>query len=227
MVVRQFSELAKLIDHTNLKPEATPKDMERLCSEAKIYGFYAVCVNPIFVRQCAQLLAETEIKVCTVVGFPLGATPTELKVKEAEFVMQQGAQEIDMVLPIGLLKAKMYSAVECDIQSVVNVARERQVGVKVILETALLNDAEKVMACEISKSMGAAFVKTSTGFAKAGATEEDVRLMRKTVGNELGVKASGGIKSYKEVVAMLEAGASRIGTSSSVAILEEARRMLP
>jgi len=190
MVVRQFSELAKLIDHTNLKPEATPKDIERLCSEAKIYGFYAVCVNPIFVRQCAQLLAETEIKVCTVVGFPLGATPTELKVKEAEFVIQQGAQEIDMVLPIGLLKAKMYSAVECDIQSVVNVAKERQVGVKVILETALRNDAEKVMACEISKSMGAAFV-------------------------------------YKEVVAMLEAGASRIGTSSSVAILEEARRMLP
>lgn len=227
MAVRQISELAKLIDHTNLKPEATPKDIERLCREAKTYGFYAVCVNPIFVQQCAQLLAETEVKVCTVVGFPLGATSTEIKVKETEFVIQQGAQEIDMVLPIGLLKAKMYSAVECDIQSVVNVARERQAIVKVILETALLNDAEKAMACEISKNMGAAFVKTSTGFAKAGATEEDVRLMRKTVGNELGIKASGGIKSYKEVVAMLEAGASRIGTSSSVAILEEARRMLP
>lgn len=120
MAVRQISELAKLIDHTNLKPEATPKDIERLCREAKTYGFYAVCVNPIFVQQCAQLLAETEVKVCTVVGFPLGATSTEIKVKETEFVIQQGAQEIDMVLPIGLLKAKMYSAVECDIQSVVN-----------------------------------------------------------------------------------------------------------
>ncbi len=227
MVVRQFSELAKLIDHTNLRPEATPRDIERLCSEAKTYRFYAVCVNPIFVQQCVQQLAETGVKVCTVVGFPLGATPTEIKVKETEVAIQQGAQEIDMVLPIGLLKAKMYSAVERDIQSVVNVARERQVGVKVILETALLNDAEKAMACEISKNMGAAFVKTSTGFAKAGATEEDVKLMRKTVGSELGVKASGGIKSYKEVVAMLEAGASRIGTSSSVTILEEARRMLP
>lgn len=220
----QASDLAKYIDHTNLKPEATPDDIERLCKEAMNYGFYAVCVNPVFVLQCAECLAGSGVKLCAVVGFPLGATPTEIKTMETELACKQGASEIDMVLPIGLLKAKLYSAVERDIQSVVKAATASGAIVKVILETALLSDAEKAMACELSKSAGAAFVKTSTGFAKTGATVDDVRLMRKAVGEQLGVKASGGIKAYKDALAMIEAGASRLGTSSSVAIIEEARR---
>ncbi|MFN3386201.1 MAG: deoxyribose-phosphate aldolase [Candidatus Thermochlorobacter sp.] len=221
----QPSDVAKYIDHTNLKPDATPNDIERLCKEAITYGFYAVCVNSAFVSQCAQWLAGSEVKLCTVVGFPLGAVLTEVKVKETELACQQGASEIDMVLPIGLLKAKLYSAVESDIQSVVKVATANNALVKVILETALLSDAEKVMACELAKSAGAACVKTSTGFAKTGATVEDVQLMRKAVGEQLGVKASGGIKTYKDALAMIEAGASRLGTSASVMIMEEARRV--
>ncbi len=220
----QASDLAKYIDHTNLKPEATPDDIKRLCKEAMTYGFYAVCVNPVFVSQCAEWLTGSGVKLCTVVGFPLGAVLTEVKTRETELACQQGASEIDMVLPIGLLKAKLYSTVESDIQSVVKVAAANNALVKVILETALLSEAEKVMACELAKSAGAAFVKTSTGFAKTGATAEDVQLMRKAVGEQLGVKASGGIKTYADALTMIEAGASRLGTSSSVAIMEEMQR---
>lgn len=220
----QPSDVAKYIDHTNLKPEATPDDIKRLCKEAMTYGFYAVCVNPVFVSQCAQWLAGSGVKLCTVVGFPLGAVLTEVKARETELACQQGASEIDMVLPIGLLKAKLYSTVESDIQSVVKVAAANNALVKVILETALLSETEKVMACELAKSAGAAFVKTSTGFAKTGATAKDVQLMRKAVGEQLGVKASGGIKTYADALTMIEAGASRLGTSSSVAIMEEMQR---
>lgn len=225
MATIQATELAKRIDHTNLRPEATPDEIYRLCKEAISYGFYAVCVNPLFVEQCAAMLAGTGVKVCSVVGFPLGAVPTAIKVSETRWVCEKGAAEIDMVIPLGLLKAKQYSAVESDIAAVVEVAAESKAIVKVILETALLNDAEKMMACEIAKEAGAAFVKTSTGFAKAGATVDDVKLMHKAVKAEIGVKASGGIRTYQEAIAMLEAGATRLGTSSSVAILEEAQRI--
>lgn len=221
----QASELARYIDHTNLRPEVTPDDIHQLCKEAVSYGFYAVCVNPIFVPQCSEHLRETGVKVCSVVGFPLGATPTTIKVEETHWVCERGAAEVNMVIAIGLLKAKLYSAVEADIAAVVEAARANNAAVKVILETAMLTDEEKIMACELAKSVGAAFVKTSTGFSKAGATIEDVKLMQKAVKAEIGVKASGGIKTLAQAMAMLEAGATRLGTSASVAILEEARRM--
>ncbi len=213
-------ELARMIDHTILKPEATPADVQRVCEEALRYHFASVCVNPGFVPQVAQALRGSEVKVCTVVGFPLGATSTAAKVCETEIAIAQGAEEIDMVLAVGRLKAGELRAVEADIAAVAAVCRAHGALLKVILETALLSDEEKVTACQLAVSAGAHYVKTSTGFAKGGATAADIALMRRTVGPHIGVKASGGVRTYADALAMIEAGASRIGASSSVAILE-------
>lgn len=213
-------ELARMIDHTILKPEATPADVARVCEEALTHRFASVCVNSTFVPQVAQALRGSAVKVCTVVGFPLGAMSTAAKVCETEIALAQGAEEIDMVLAVGRLKAGELRAVEADIAAVAAVCRAHGALLKVILETALLTDEEKVTACQLSVSAGAHYVKTSTGFAKTGATVTDVALMRRTVGPHIGVKASGGVRTYADAIAMIEAGASRIGASSSVAILE-------
>ncbi len=207
--------LASLIDHTLLKPDATASMIERLCAEAAEYNFFSVCVNPIWVPFAAELLAGETPLVCSVVGFPLGATP--LVAKEAEWAVSKGAGEIDMVLPVGLLKQGDPEQVLQVIKQVVTAVPG--VPVKVILETCLLTDEEKVTACKISMEAGAAFVKTSTGFAKGGATLADIKLMRETVGSSMGVKASGGVRDYTKALDMVEAGASRIGTSSGIAIV--------
>ncbi|MCK5841107.1 MAG: deoxyribose-phosphate aldolase [Candidatus Sabulitectum sp.] len=207
--------LASLIDHTLLKPDATGSMVERLCAEAAEYNFFSVCVNPMWVPFAAELLAGETSLVCSVVGFPLGATP--LVAKEAEWAVSRGAGEIDMVLPVGLLKQGDHAGVLRVINQVVTVVPG--VTVKVILETCLLTDEEKVTACKLSMEAGAAFVKTSTGFAKGGATLSDIRLMRETVGSFMGVKASGGVRDYTTALDMVEAGASRIGTSSGIAIV--------
>ncbi len=213
-------ELARMIDHTLLKPEATPADVQRVCEEALRYHFASVCVNPVFVPQVAQSLRGSDVKVCTVVGFPLGATSTAAKVCETEIALAQGAQEIDMVLAVGLLKAGDLRAVEADIAAVAAVCRAHGALLKVILETALLTDEEKIVACQLAVSAGAHYVKTSTGFSRSGATAADIALMRRTVGPHIGVKASGGVRTYADALAMIEAGASRLGASSSIAILE-------
>ncbi len=207
--------IASYIDHTLLKPDATERMIEKLCSEAVEYSFYSVCINPVWVPFAFELLDGESPLVCSVAGFPLGATP--LVAKEAEWAVSRGAGEIDMVLPVGLLKQGAVKEVLAFINEVVRSVPE--VPVKVILETCLLSDEEKVTACSIAMDAGAAFVKTSTGFSKSGATTEDIRLMRKTVGSLLGVKASGGVRNYQTAIAMIEAGASRIGASSSIAIV--------
>jgi len=210
---------ASFIDHTLLKPDATKEQIKQLCEEAKKYGFASVCVNPYWVKDCKQILKGTKVNVCTVIGFPLGATTTATKVFETAQAIEQGADEIDMVINIGLLKARDYERVKEDIKEVVDAASGRLV--KVIIETCLLSDEEKVKACQLAVDAGAAFVKTSTGFSTGGATMEDVALMRKTVGEQVGVKASGGIRSLAEMLKMIDAGATRIGTSSGVKIIEE------
>lgn len=210
-------KLASLIDHTLLKPDATPEAVRRLCAEAKEFGFASVCVNPGQVACAAAELAGTGVKVCTVIGFPLGATTSLVKALEARDAVANGAQELDMVLNIGALKAGDRDHVRRDIEAVVAAAAGRPV--KVILETGLLSDAEKVEACRLAQSAGASFVKTSTGFGPGGATVEDVKLMRATVGPEMGVKASGGIRDRETALRMVEAGATRLGTSSGVAIV--------
>ena len=210
---------ASFIDHTLLKPDATKEQIKQLCEEAKKYGFASVCVNPYWVKDCKQILKGTKVNVCTVVGFPLGAVTTATKVFETAQAIEQGADEIDMVINIGLLKARDYERVKEDIKEVVDAASGRLV--KVIIETCLLSDEEKVKACQLAVDAGAAFVKTSTGFSTGGATMEDVALMRKTVGEQVGVKASGGIRSLAEMLKMIDAGATRIGTSSGVKIIEE------
>ncbi len=215
-------ELARYIDHTLLKPEATPAEVERLCREALQYHFASVCVNPLFVPLAAKKLVGSDVAVCTVVGFPLGATSTATKVCEAELAIAKGATEIDMVLPIGLLKAGQVARVREDVAAVAAICHGSGALLKVIIETALLTDEEKVTACETCKAAGADFVKTSTGFAKGGATLEDVALMRETVGPDLGVKAAGGVHNYDEAMAMIEAGATRIGASLGVTIVEGA-----
>jgi deoxyribose-phosphate aldolase len=214
--------IAALIDHTLLKPEATAADIRKLCAEARQYGFASVCVNPYWVPVVAQELSGSPVKVCTVVGFPLGANSTEIKVNETVTAIRAGAREIDMVLNIGELRGGNVDAVAADIRSVVLAARGGGAIVKVILETALLNDEQKVLACRISKDAGAHFVKTSTGFGPGGATAEDVALMRRTVGPEMGVKASGGIRTLDDLKKMVAAGATRIGASASVKIIEAA-----
>ncbi len=210
-------ELAKLIDHTLLKPDAVPGAIEKLCREAAEYGFASVCVNPANVARAVQLLRGTRVKVCTVIGFPLGATTSLAKAFEARDAVAGGADELDMVLNVGALKAGDEALVSRDMRSVVEAAEGRVV--KVILETGLLTEEEKVKACLLAKEAGAAFVKTSTGFGPGGATVEDVRLMRRTVGPDFGVKASGGIRDRETAERMVAAGATRLGTSSGVAIV--------
>ena len=213
------ASVARFIDHTILKPDATDDEIKKLCQEAKQYGFAAVCINPPFVPLAVEYLKGTQVKVCSVAGFPLGAHPGEIKAQEARWAVQHGAQEIDMVIPIGQLKMRRWEIVKNDIVSVVQ-ATGGDAIVKVILETCLLKDDEIVRGCEIAVSAGAAFVKTSTGFSKEGATLEVVSLMRKTVGPNIGVKAAGGIRTLAKTRAFLTAGANRIGTSSGVQIVE-------
>lgn len=213
--------LAAMIDHTLLKPDATKAQIGKLCDEAKQYGFASVCVNSVYVPLVAEHLKDSGVKVCTVVGFPLGAMSTAAKVQEASIAIEQGAQEIDMVLHIGALKDEDISALSHDIASVVAECQLKGALSKVILETSMLTDEEKVIACRVCKQAGADFVKTSTGFGGGGATVADVRLMRETVGAEMGVKASGGVRNLTDALAVIDAGATRIGASAGVAIIEE------
>jgi len=212
-------KIACLIDHTILKPEATRSEVQQVCAEALQYEFASVCVNSFRAAQVAAALNGSAVKTCVVVGFPLGATATAAKVAETLGALADGASEIDMVLNIGALRDGDYAVVESDIRAVVAAASSRGAIVKVILETCLLTDEQKITACQLAKAAGAAFVKTSTGFSKGGATVEDIALMRKTVGPGMGVKASGGVRSPEDVKAMVEAGATRIGSSSGVKIV--------
>lgn len=213
-------ELAKLIDHTLLKPDASSDDIVRVCEEGKYYGFATVCVYPTWVPLASKLLHDTDIKVDTVIGFPFGATITEVKVFEAQTVIVKGAEEVDMVMNIGALRSGHIDFVRKDLKSVVKVAKENNVISKVIIETCYLTREEKITSCRLVLESGADFVKTSTGFGSGGATVEDVRLLRENVGNKAGVKASGGIRTYQDALKMIRAGASRIGSSSGVKIVE-------
>jgi deoxyribose-phosphate aldolase len=216
-------DIAGYIDHTLLKPDATPAEIEKLCQEARTYHFAAVCVNPPFVKQCAELLRGTGVQVASVVGFPLGAHTTATKVFETEQAVVDGATEIDMVIHVGALKAKRDDFVREDIRAVVEAAHRAGAIVKVIIEAALLTDEEKVRASRLAKEAGADFVKTSTGFGPGGATVHDVALMRETVGPNIGVKAAGGVKNLQQAQEMIQAGATRIGASAGVKIVQEAR----
>jgi deoxyribose-phosphate aldolase len=213
--------LNKYIDHTILKPETTQEQVEKILSEAKEYDFASVCVNPTWVSLAAESLKDSDVKVCTVIGFPLGANTSAVKAFETEDAIANGADEIDMVINIGALKAGNDALVLDDIKAVVDASGDKLV--KVIIEACLLTDDEKVRACQLSKEAGADYVKTSTGFSTGGATVADVALMRKTVGPDMGVKASGGARSYEDAIAFIEAGASRIGASSGVAIMNGAQ----
>jgi deoxyribose-phosphate aldolase len=214
--------MAHMIDHTLLKPDASHDQIAQLCYEARKYGFASVCINPTNVKLCAELLKGSGIPVCTVVGFPLGATPTDVKAFETQQAIREGATEVDMVINIGGLKSRDYEGVEQDIASVARASHAGNAILKVIIEAALLTDEEKVVACQLAKVAGADFVKTSTGFGPGGATAEDVALMRRVVGPSLGVKAAGGIRTYADAQKMIAAGASRIGASASVKIMQEA-----
>jgi len=211
-------DIAETIDHTLLKPNATSGQIERLCVEAKQYRFASVCVNPTWVPLCSKLLDGSGVKVCTVIGFPLGSTSTESKASEASIAVQHGAEELDMVMNIGRLLDGDFEYVSRDIKAVVEAGKGRTV--KVIIEICYLDDQQIVKACQLSKEAGADFVKTSTGFGTGGATEDAVRLMRQTVGPGMGVKASGGIRNREDAIRMLKAGANRIGASAGIAILE-------
>jgi deoxyribose-phosphate aldolase len=214
---------AGMIDHTLLKPDATQDQIAQLCYEARKFGFAAVCVNPSYVKLCTQLLQGSPVHVCTVVGFPLGATPPEVKAYEAQQAIDDGATEVDMVINIGALKSKDYALVERDIATVARTCHAGGAILKVIIEAALLTDEEKVIACQLSKAAKADYVKTSTGFGPGGATVHDVALMRRSVGPEMGIKAAGGIKSYQDVQEMVAAGATRIGASAGVKIVQESQ----
>lgn len=209
----------KLIDHTALKPNTNKESILKLIAEAKTYDFASVCVNPCWIELAHQELKNTDVKVCTVIGFPLGANTTEVKVFEAKDAIEKGAQEIDMVINIAMLKDKEYDYVENEVHQIVEAAKDKAI-VKVIIEACLLTDEEKIKACELSQKAGADFVKTSTGFSTGGATVHDVALMRKTVGTDMGVKASGGVHTHEEALAMIEAGANRIGASAGVKLLK-------
>jgi deoxyribose-phosphate aldolase len=213
-------DYAGMIDHTLLKPDATADQIAQLCYEARKYHFASVCVNPTHVKLCAELLQGTEVEVCTVIGFPLGASSPDVKAFEAQTAINDGATEIDMVLNIGALKAGDLTLVAHDINEVVKVGHQAGAIVKVIIETALLSDEEKVTACLLAKEAGADFVKTSTGFSGGGATVEDINLMRRVVGPEMGVKASGGVRDFEDAQHMVEAGATRIGASAGVKIVQ-------
>lgn len=218
--IPQDVNLAGMIDHTLLKPDATPDQIAQLCFEARKHGFASVCVNPAWVSLCAELLKGSPVKVCTVIGFPLGASAPEVKAFETQTAIDQGATEIDMVINIGALKARDLDLVAKDIRGVVLKAHSRGYIVKVILETTLLTDEEKTISSLISKEAGADFVKTSTGFAGGGATVHDVELMRRVVGPDMGVKASGGVRTYEDAESMIKAGATRIGASAGVKIVQ-------
>lgn len=219
-VIPEDRSLAGMIDHTLLKPDATSDKIAQLCFEAKKYHFASVCVNPTHVKLCADLLRDSDVKVCTVIGFPLGATSTEVKTFETKNALDNGATEIDMVINIGALKAGDVDLVARDIREVVEVAHAANALVKVIIETALLTDEEKVVASLLAKEAGADYVKTSTGFSGGGATVHDIELIRRTVGPSLGVKASGGIHTHEEAEALVAAGATRIGASAGVKIIQ-------
>lgn len=219
-VIPDDKSLARMIDHTLLKPDATADMIAQLCFEARKYHFASVCVNPTHVKLCADLLRGTDVKVCTVIGFPLGATATEVKVFETKNALKDGATEIDMVINIGALKAGDNQLVARDIREVVKVAHEAGALLKVIIETSLLTDEEKVVACLLAKESGADFVKTSTGFSGGGATAHDVALMRRTVGPHVGVKASGGIRTHEDAEQMVAAGATRLGASAGIKIVQ-------
>lgn len=213
------ANIAAMIDHTLLKPDATRQQIETLCQEAREHHFFSVCVNPTWVSTSKELLTGSGVKVCTVIGFPLGATTSESKAFEAKNAIEHGAEEVDMVINIGALKDKNDDFVEKDIHAVVEAAKGKALT-KVIIETSLLTQEEKVRACELSVKAGADYVKTSTGFSSGGATVDDIALMRKTVGPNIGVKASGGVRNTEDTEKMIEAGATRIGASSGVAILK-------
>ena len=215
-----MQNINRLIDHTILKPEASIDDIRKLCIEAKEYNFYSVCVNSAYVNVAYNFLLHSNVKVCSVVGFPLGAMIKEAKAYEAKFAVDSGAEEIDMVMNIGLLKSNKIDLFERDIKKVREACKASVL--KVIIETCLLTDKEKILACQIAKEYGADFVKTSTGFSTGGATEHDIELMRKTVSDKMGVKASGGIKTYEDAIKMINAGANRLGTSSGIAIIKSA-----
>lgn len=217
------NELAKMIDHTILKPFATQEDITKLCNEAREYGFASVCINPFFVPLAANLLNDSDVLVCTVIGFPLGSTSTTVKAFEAQEAVKNGALEVDMVINIGALKERREDVVFQDVLAVVEAAKgaNPEAVTKVIIETCYLSDEEKVLACQLAKKAGAHFVKTSTGFGSGGATTQDISLMRQTVGPAMGVKASGGIKNLQQVLNMIEAGATRIGASAGVDIVKE------
>lgn len=216
MVKREY--IASIIDHTDLKPEAKDEDIKKLCEEADLYKFASVCINPCYVKAAREWLKDSSVKVCTVIGFPLGANTTAAKAFEAKCAVEDGADEVDMVINIGKLKAKEYEYVKNDIKAVVDAVYGKAL-VKVIIEACLLDDEEKVKACEAAVDAKADFVKTSTGFSKWGAKAPDVELMRKTVGDKMGVKAAGGIHSYEDAASMVEAGANRIGASASLRII--------
>ena len=219
-ITPQDDSLPHRIDHTLLKPDATHDQIAQLCYEARKHTFASVCVNPTNVKICAELLKGSGVPVCTVVGFPLGATPTEVKVFETQQAIRDGATEIDMVINVGALKSRDYEMVEGDIASIARASHASNAILKVIIEAALLSDEEKVVACQLSKVADADFVKTSTGFGPGGATVEDVSLMRRVVGPSMGVKAAGGIRTYEDAQRMIAAGASRIGASASVKIVQ-------
>ncbi len=214
--------LARMIDHTLLKPDATRDQIARLCDEARQYRFASVCVNPSYVGLCSKLLQDSDVAVCTVIGFPLGATLTQVKVFEAEQAMRHGATELDMVINVGALKSNDHEEVERDIAAVAQACHEAGAILKVIIEAALLSDEEKELACRLAQAAKADFVKTSTGFGPGGATLEDVALMRRVVGDSMGVKAAGGIRTYQDAQNMINVGASRLGASAGVKIVQEA-----
>lgn len=219
-------DVARLIDHTLLKPDATQSQISQLCHEARQHGFAAVCVNPTHVKLCHDLLKDSDVAVCTVVGFPLGATPPEVKAYEAQQSIDDGATEVDMVINIGALKGGEFDLVERDIAMVTRTCHNNGAICKVIIEAALLTEQEKAKACELAKKAGADYVKTSTGFGPGGATVADVALMRQVVGPEMGVKAAGGIRNLADAEGMVEAGATRIGASAGVKIVQEAKKRL-
>ena len=216
-------DIAQMIDHSLLKPEVTKEQIRKLCEEGKKYGFTSVCVNPVWVSLCVELLKESPVKVCTVSGFPLGANKPEIKAKEAEIAVREGADEIDMVANIGALKSGDFKLVEKDIRAVRNAMGDEKI-LKVIIETAVLTDEEKIKATEIVMDCGGDFVKTSTGFGYSGATVEDVKLLKGVVGDRIRIKASGGIRDYATALELIQVGANRIGTSSGVKIVEESKK---
>ena len=215
-------ELNRYIDHTLLKADATPEQIKKLCAEAKEYNFASVCVNSCYVPLASELLKGSDTKVCCVVGFPLGAMLSEAKAQETRLAVEAGAEEADMVINVGMAKEGNWDYIKSDIAAVVAAAHPKAI-VKVIIECCLLTDEEKVSACLAAKEAGADFVKTSTGFSTHGATEKDVKLMRKTVGDSMGVKAAGGIRTYADAIKMISAGANRLGASAGIAIMEQAK----